>query len=186
MFWRLAESLRRDPPEGEPRTLSVAELYQERLPYRLARGELGLAELAEYEHVLLRLLAGERSYAQLDDPAITEELARELRSPNPILGVYRDYPDAAVRLRSPGPAAVVTAPEPLPARPGGDASVPAPERCPVCSAGLPAGRTVTFCPECGRALRPVACRTCGGELEPAWTFCVECGAERGPSLRSGR
>ncbi|HET8655813.1 MAG TPA: hypothetical protein VFL93_09895, partial [Longimicrobiaceae bacterium] len=93
---RLHDRLRAAAPA--PTGFTIGELYQRLIPYRSVRGELGVWELAEYEHALLRLLSGERDYLELEDPSARAEIARELASPNPILGVYRDYPAARVRL----------------------------------------------------------------------------------------
>jgi hypothetical protein len=84
---------------------TVAELYQQLIPYRAVRGELALLELAPYEHALLRLLAGERDYLTLSDTHVVEDLRRELREPNPILGVYRDYAEVRVWLAAHAPGA---------------------------------------------------------------------------------
>lgn len=184
IFWRLAETVQRSPPTA---LLTVAEVYQTRVPYRLARAELGFAELAAYEHALLRLLTGERGYARLEDPEVAHELARELRSPNPILGVYRDYPDRVVHLRAVAAdpvsppvrddSAVPPTPPAVPA-----ASAPA-AHCPNCAVDLPERRVARFCPSCGCALRRAPCPQCGTELEPQWAFCIDCGTGRGRASR---
>ena len=95
LFARLVDAARR---EGTAQ-LTIADLYQRLVPYRAVRSELGILELAEYEHALLRLLAGEGGHLAIDSAEARDDLARELASPNQILGVYRDYPDVAVRLR---------------------------------------------------------------------------------------
>jgi hypothetical protein len=95
LYFRLRETLAGRPTD---RPLTIAELYQQLVPYRAVRGELGFDELAEYEHALLRLLSGERGYAQVEVDSVREELERELRSPNPILGLYRDYAAVGVRV----------------------------------------------------------------------------------------
>src|SRR5688572_28616899 len=110
LYRRVATVLARDPA----RELTIGSLYQEVVPYRLIRAELGFAELAEYEHALLRLLAGEREYLELDRPEVAEEFRRELQVPNPILGIYRDYAEVGVQ---PNPFAPqpgdLTAPPPV-------------------------------------------------------------------------
>jgi hypothetical protein len=93
---RLVEAVRRAAPESLARPLTIADVYQHLVPYRSVRGELGFADLQEYEHTLLRLFAGERDYLRVDVPQVADEFKRELRSSNPILGIYRDY--AAVGL----------------------------------------------------------------------------------------
>jgi hypothetical protein len=82
-----------------PSALTIADLYQHLIPYRAVRGELGVLELAQYEHALLRLLAGEGGLVRVLDEEARRELAAELGSPNPILGVYRDYAGVGVELR---------------------------------------------------------------------------------------
>ena len=92
---RLLEEVAR---RGAGRSFTIAELYQQLIPYRGVRGDLGVLELAEYEHALLRLLSGERGLLRMADEGVRQELAAELSSPNPILGVYRDYSAATLEL----------------------------------------------------------------------------------------
>lgn len=187
LYWRLVEVLRREGPEIAGRTVTVAEIYQRLVPYRLHRSELGLAELAEYEHALLRLLSGERGYVRLDLAQVQEEFARELRAPNPILGLYRDYAAVGVQFGgappapAPRPAPVQdvspSAPPPVVERPARSASA-RPTACRHCREPLPADREVKFCPFCGTHQRPTPCAECGAAVEPEWKFCAECGATR--------
>lgn len=117
LFRRLVEALHAVHGDALDRSLTVAEIYQHLIPYRSVRSDVGFAELAAYEHALLRLLAGEREYVQVELPHVQEEFRRELRSPNPILGLYRDYAAVDVRV-------VAGAPPREPASPDG-ASPPA-------------------------------------------------------------
>jgi hypothetical protein len=98
LFERLRIALDRDPAVARAPSPTVGDVYQRLIPYRAVRGELGILELAEYEHALLRLLAGERGHMVIEGDVAREELRRELASPNPILGVYRDYSGLRVRL----------------------------------------------------------------------------------------
>lgn len=93
--------------DGGPGTAAptVGDIYQRLIPYRAVRGELGIMELADYEHALLRLLAGERGYVSLGEERARAEFVAELSSPNPILGVYRDYAAATVRVAGQGESA---------------------------------------------------------------------------------
>ncbi|HET6763103.1 MAG TPA: zinc ribbon domain-containing protein, partial [Longimicrobiaceae bacterium] len=185
--------------EGVP--VTIGELYQTVVPYRAVRGTLGFAELAAYEHTLLRMLAGERDYVSIDREGVQEELQRELRSPNPILGVYRDYADVGTHVNpniqvrtdpSPTvpvprpPAAATPAPPPSTARPldgwpgvvgsprtsASGAAPPAPRREAPVAPAKPA------CPGCrstlpeGRDAR--FCPFCGKALKPV--PCASCGA----------
>ena len=201
LYRRVADVLLRQPDAQ----VTVGDLYQNLAPYRLVRAELGFTELAEYEHALLRLLAGERDYVIVERPEVQEELQRELRAPNPILGVYRDYAAVGVYLN---PFAPVPTAEPARAPAlNGDVTQPPPERkkvqapppassegeaapttaaaagarrpCPGCRKALPSGREVRFCPFCGKCLAPVPCPECSAMVEPDWKFCVSCGFPRG-------
>jgi hypothetical protein len=203
LYRRVFLTLARDPA----RALSIGDLYQEVVPYRLIRTELGFAELAEYEHALLRLLSGEREYLELDRPEVADEFRRELQAPNPILGIYRDYAEVGVAPNPFAPALDATAPPPVivagpaPAAPGpprvdlpqpgertdpapsaaaepAPAARPRPRPCPGCRSPLPTDREARFCPFCGKPLVPVPCADCSAMLEPEWTFCATCGSPR--------
>jgi hypothetical protein len=197
---RLADAVHDEYGDAAQPPLTIAEVYQKLVPYRTVRGELGFGELAEYEHTLLRLLSGERGYVHVELEPVRDELRRELRSANPILGVYRDYAAVGVRLgagapevaapAAPAPAArpaepphaeTAVAPEPLPAPApvrGVPPVAPRPVGCRSCAEPLPQGREVRFCPFCGTSQHPVPCRDCGTPLEPEWGFCIRCGAAR--------
>ena len=201
LYRRVSLALARDPA----RALTIGDLYQEVVPYRLIRSELGFAELAEYEHALLRLLSGEREYLELDRPEIADEFRRELQAPNPILGIYRDYSDVGVAPNPFAPAfdatapPVVVAPSTSPASsgprvdlpppiertdPGASVTAepapprPRPKPCPGCRSPLPVDREARFCPFCGKCLVPVPCADCSAMMEPEWSFCATCGSPR--------
>jgi len=52
----------------------------------------------DYEHVLLRLLAGEGDYLVLEAEAPRKAIKAEFESPNPNTGLYREWAAADVRL----------------------------------------------------------------------------------------
>ncbi|HEX6751645.1 MAG TPA: zinc ribbon domain-containing protein [Longimicrobium sp.] len=111
LYRRIADVLLREPGTA----VTVGDIYQHLVPYRTVRSELGFGELAEYEHALLRLLSGERDYLVVERADVQEEFQRELRTTNPILGIYRDYADVGVYLNPYAPevpAADLTAPPP--------------------------------------------------------------------------
>jgi hypothetical protein len=87
----LADALERTrtDPFGSP--VTVAEIYQDLVPYRNVRTDLGFAMNADYEHTLLRLLAGEAELVRLDPSEAREELRQELESPNPNVGLFRKF-----------------------------------------------------------------------------------------------
>lgn len=96
---------------GNP--VTVAEIYQDLVPYRAVRTQLGFDMNADYEHTLLRLLAGEGDLARLDPPEAREELQDELGAPNPNVGLFRKFAGCDVWIAKPPPGApIVDAPEP--------------------------------------------------------------------------
>lgn len=111
LYDRLADAARREYPGASAPTITIAEVYQSLIPYRGVRTELGILELAQYEHALLRLLSGERRYAEIELPQVAEELQRELATTNPILGIYRDYAAVPIRLRLASPESPIAVPQ---------------------------------------------------------------------------
>lgn len=87
----LVDALRRSRPGALDRPVTVAEIYQDLLPYRAARSEIGFEMNADYEHALLRLLAGEGDFARIEPREVRDKLRMELESPNPNVGVFRNY-----------------------------------------------------------------------------------------------
>ncbi|HET7321812.1 MAG TPA: zinc ribbon domain-containing protein [Longimicrobiaceae bacterium] len=162
---------------------TVADLYQQLVPYRAVRAEIGVFELAQYEHALLRLLAGERGYVELEDEAARAEIARELESPNPILGIYRDYAGTGMRLggddRLEPPVEAPPLPEIVETPRARVAVPPASPRCRSCRAELPRVADLRYCPDCGTDQREVPCEGCGSPLKEEWNFCIRCGRRRG-------
>jgi len=79
---------------------TVAEIYQNLVPYRTHRDELGVEMNADYEHALLRLLAGEGDYLSIESRTARKEILEELETPNPNTGLYRDFAAADVQLNA--------------------------------------------------------------------------------------
>ncbi|HYI84170.1 MAG TPA: zinc ribbon domain-containing protein [Acetobacteraceae bacterium] len=177
LYRRIADVLLREPGTA----VTVGDIYQHLVPYRTVRSELGFGELAEYEHALLRLLSGERDYLVVERAEVQEEFQRELRTTNPILGVYRDYSDVGVYMNPYAPEPPVpdlTAPPPPAAASArarrsaeGDADEPgmvldftSPE--PAAAPAAPPQRP-----------RPKACTGCRSTLPPGRDvrFCPFCG-----------
>ncbi len=90
---------RRGDPFASP--VTVAEIYQELAPYRTARAALGFEMNADYEHALVRLLAGVDGLTRLDPSQARDRLKKELDSPNPDVTLYRDYAGCDVVLNPP-------------------------------------------------------------------------------------
>lgn len=146
LFDRLRAAIAADAAGAAPPT--VADVYQRLIPYRAVRGELGILALAEYEHALMRLLSGERGLLVVASESARDELARELASPNPIVGVYRDYAALPVTLLAGGaPGAPGAGLE----RGGGREG-----RCARC--GAPLRDEWNFCTRCGSPRLDVAPR----------------------------
>ena len=78
--------------------LTVAEIYRDLVPHGSCAEDLGMETHAEYEHVLLRLLAGEGEYLTLESEAAVQGIRAELASPVPDTGLYRDHARTLVRL----------------------------------------------------------------------------------------
>lgn len=87
----LVDALRRTRPQALNRPVTVAEIYQDLVPYRTARTEVGFEMNADYEHALLRLLAGEGDLARIEPREVRDKLRMELESPNPDVGLFRNY-----------------------------------------------------------------------------------------------
>jgi hypothetical protein len=81
--------------------VTVAEIYQQLLPYRAARAAVGFDMNADYEYALLRLLAGEGNFARLEPGEVRETLRSELESPNPNVGLFREYANCDVWITEP-------------------------------------------------------------------------------------
>ncbi|HSR41299.1 MAG TPA: zinc ribbon domain-containing protein [Longimicrobiales bacterium] len=94
----LVNEIRAQRPELLTAPFTVAEIYQELVPYRTHRDRLGVEMNGDYEHALIRLLAGEGDYLVLEADTARQDLRRELKSPNPNTGLFRDYAAADVRL----------------------------------------------------------------------------------------
>jgi hypothetical protein len=101
-FRHLVHTIQARYPAYLTQPFEVAELYQNILPYRHHRRELGLDTNQDYELVLLQLLAGTRDYLVVDDQ-MRERLARELASPHPDPGAFREFSTSQIAL---SPAAV--------------------------------------------------------------------------------
>jgi hypothetical protein len=103
----LAAALRRSRPGASFDTpVTVAEIYQDLVPYRTVRTQIGFDMNADYEHTLLRLLAGEGGYARLDPPEARNELRAELESANPNVGLFRKFAACDVWIVEPNENAV--------------------------------------------------------------------------------
>jgi hypothetical protein len=111
----LVDELRkRGHPPGQP--LKVSELYQEIIPYRTVRTRLQVELNADYEHALLRLLAGEGGVLRLEPEEARSELRSEAAEPYPYVGLFRKFSasDVWVDVDAGATYEAMPAPEPEP------------------------------------------------------------------------
>jgi double zinc ribbon protein len=97
LFRHLVRSIRANYPQYLSQPFEVAELYQTIMPYRHNRRELSMETNQDYEMSLLELLSGARGYLVVED-RMRDTLARELASPNPDPGAFREFATAQVSL----------------------------------------------------------------------------------------
>ncbi len=79
------------------RPLELGEILDRLAPYSAARRDGKIETHDDYQHLVMRLVAGERDLVFADD-LMQDDLRAELASPNPDLAVLRTYLNAKVRL----------------------------------------------------------------------------------------
>ncbi|WP_405283509.1 zinc ribbon domain-containing protein [Gaopeijia maritima] len=94
----LVQALRERDPSGLGRPFTVAEIYQDLVPYRSHRDVLGVEMNGDYEHLLLQLLAGAEGLVSLESEHARREMERELTRSNPNTGLFREYAAVDVHL----------------------------------------------------------------------------------------
>ncbi len=99
LFRILVRALSEQEPPRIHQPISINELMDGLLPYRLVRRELGVDSADDYETLLLRLCAGEGDFVQAD-PAAQAALQAELKKPLPDLACLRVYGDTHIVLRT--------------------------------------------------------------------------------------
>ncbi len=180
----LVEEILARRPEYLHQPFTVAEIYQNLVPYGTHRDRIGVEMNGDYEDALLRLLAGEGEYVFLESAPALRALREELASSNPNTGLYREYAAVDVRLnpaflavgqepsfsptdRSEPVSVEDLAPEPL-RSPSSPPARRAPAASALESAEPPAARPV-----------PATCRWCRAELpaRPNLNFCPFCGTD---------
>ncbi len=180
LFQRLVHNIRYRNPEFLRLPFTVQDLYENLVPYRHHRRELGIETNQDYEAAVARLLSGERGYVRVDQK-LQDRLRTELTSSNPDPGIFRDYESASVSLENAAleklgvgdtPAAatqitpkvsVANSGTSTDASTGGGPAAVNPAAQPI-----PSMRSVEV---------PVGCQFCGGTLPDGRkvTFCPHCG-----------
>lgn len=199
LFQRLVHNIRNGNAEYLSVPFTVQELYETLIPYRHYRRDLGIETNQDYEMAMTRLISGERNYVRADQET-QDRLRKELSSPHADPGLFREFaasrislvPESVQRMGvaipaqnaggySTGRATPSVDGTPTPPEGSTTLSIPAMDNmdlqggCRFCGGTLPQGRPVIFCPHCGQNLAAKHCAGCGGEMEPAWKFCLNCG-----------
>ena len=194
MYRRLVQNIRAAFPDLLTRPFEVSQLYQQIIPYRLNRRELGIDTNESYELALMQLLSGVRGFLSGDEE-MQRALRAELESSNPDLQSFRAYATSAVMLnpdalRALDAQPLVRTPSPAiaQARPAANASVVASRATEeVALTDRPRGASEPARPAPPREQpTPAAimarvagsgCRYCGGELPEGRevVFCPHCG-----------
>src|SRR3982074_1544244 len=94
LFGLLVAALARETRVAVP--FPAADVYERLVPYRSNRSLLNAATHQDYEMAVLRLLAGERNYVQLEPENVREAMQREIATINPDPAYFRSFPDAPV------------------------------------------------------------------------------------------
>ena len=94
LFSLLVEALARETRVAVP--FPAADLYERLVPYRSNRQRLNVATHQDYEMAVLRLLAGERNYIQLEPETVRDAMQREIATINPDPAYFRSFPEAQV------------------------------------------------------------------------------------------
>ena len=94
LFGLLVGALARETRVAVP--FPASDVYERLVPYRSNRSRLNVATHQDYEMTILRLLAGERNYVQLEPENVREAMQREISGVNPDPAYFRSFPDAQV------------------------------------------------------------------------------------------
>lgn len=188
IFQRLVHNIRSRNPSHVSLPFTVAELYEQFVPYRHNRRELGIETNQDYEVTVMRLLSGERGYL-LGDAGMQEALRNELEARDPDVGAFREYSATEVSISPEALQQLGGAPRGAPRKPPAAAAV---EREPDAAAAMAAEPPTATDPQAVAAGAPQApatpadarpeytktrCRFCGGDLPEGREvkFCPTCG-----------
>jgi hypothetical protein len=108
----LVQQIAATRPQYLTAPFTVAEIYQDIVPYRSHRDLIGVEMSGDYEDALFRMLSGVGDYLVLDSEVARQEMQAELARPNPNTALFHDFAAVGVRLHpSRVPARVGTGPE---------------------------------------------------------------------------
>ena len=148
-------------------SITVSDIYYDLVPFQDCRDDLGLESVLDYERALIRLLAGQGGFLQMESLADRQKLQRHVDSGRSDPGLLRDYFSAGVCIRSTGEKESPKVEE--------EKNLPHFENCPSCSDSLPQQTGVNFCPFCGTDVRRILCVSCEEKLRLEWRYCTACG-----------
>ena len=185
LFQLLVRTIQTSFPAYLNRPFEVAELYQNILPYRHHRRELGFETNQDYELALTQLLAGAGGYLVVDD-RMRDTLQRELASRNPDPGTFREFaasqvslnPDAVTRVLGEGAAGARTS-----SAPRGSASEQRTASQPTATAAPAASAPATPSAAPAANASPASAMSSGAPASPSSTSAARAGsAAQRPAL----
>jgi len=112
LFERLVANLASLDPAALHRPVPVGDIADRLIPYRTHRATLGVDTNEDYEMTVLRLLSGERGFAQVFPDDVRSALEREAAGPNPDTGIFRHFPTATFLLDADRVADLIGEPPP--------------------------------------------------------------------------
>lgn len=119
LFRRLVDNLIAIDPARLHRPVTLGDLLGSVIPYRTNRRSLSIDSAEDYDMLVLRLCSGEGGFVRMVSDDIGQVLRDQLTSPNPDLGVLREYAKAELVLGTeplahalgPGPEEAYAPPE---------------------------------------------------------------------------
>ena len=192
LFGLLVAALARETRVAVP--FPAAEIYERLVPYRSTRSRLNVATHQDYEMAVLRLLAGERGYVQLEPDAVREAMEREIATINPDPAYFRSFPEARVMVNGRAAERVLLAERAYapPTDDDEDGLLDTTGENPIPPPASPAsgGASHVVHPERFRVARPQGlsenqCEYCGGVLPSNRDarFCPHCGQPQEGDLK---
>jgi hypothetical protein len=175
----------------------AADIYERLVPYRSNRSHLNVATHQDYEMAVLRLLAGERGYVQLEPETVRDAMQREIATINPDPAYFRSFPEAQVMVNGRAAERVLMADRAYaPPRDEDDEELldtTGENPIPPPAASSPAAAAHFVPPERFRVARPPhgpgpsenQCEYCGGVLPGSRDvhFCPHCGQPQEGDLK---
>jgi len=183
LFELIVRNLYADAPARLAQPIAVAELVRVIAPYRAVRRPLAIGTAEDYEHLMLRLVAGEGGLAIAAPPEALARFRAEVLLDHPDLHVLSHEASAAVTLSRPhverllagdrGRSFAPPVPVPPPPAVPAPAAAPVEPEVPAPSEALPPGSDWEV------QIPGESCAYCGGTLPNGRVvnFCPHCGQQ---------